>query len=295
MRGAVVAAGKGDPGQQQAAAGGVQPSRQFSGAAQVAERQAQQRLQLIGLPQHRRLGPGQDRPRRLDGCQRLSDMPPGGPDPGPVEQREELKQGPPPLGDREHPFGEVFRGVEVAALQRAAGQDPQAIHGEKVLAEAQPPGLLLSGGGRLGGLRQVAGFEPGQRPRAGHHHQPGRFGLFRHRQSRGRFTLYCLEVFQAVIDTHEDQRDGGVPLVGELRPLLDGPGGEGRPHGLVQLAGFRVVEGPHRREPGRQLGVSGDRRRALEQVKVVAAACRVTPQQQVGRQGQQLVWGIRYQ
>ena len=60
---------------------------------------------------------------------------------------------------------------------------------------------------------------------------------------------------------------------------------EARAHGLVELAGQRVVEGAHRREPGRQPRLGRDRRPgALQQVKVLAAACRVTPKQQVGGQ-----------
>ena len=62
------------------------------------------------------------------------------------------------------------------------------------------------------------------------------------------------------------------------------------------LAGQRVVERPHRREPGRQPRVGRDRRLgALEQVKVLAAAGRVARQQQVGRQGQQPLGGVGQQ
>ena len=92
LRGVVVAGGERDPGQQQAAAGGGQPAGQLGRGAQVAERQAQQRLQLIGPRQQHRPGPGQDRARRLDGGQRVADLPAGGPDPGPVQQRQELEE-----------------------------------------------------------------------------------------------------------------------------------------------------------------------------------------------------------
>ena len=64
-------------------------------------------------------------------------------------------------------------------------------------------------------------------------------------------------------------------------------------HGLVQLAGQRVVEAAHRREPGRQPRLGRDRRPgALQQVKVLAAASGVTQQQQVGGQAQQPVGRI---
>jgi hypothetical protein len=36
---------------------------------------------------------------------------------------------------------------------------------------------------------------------------------------------------------HKDQRDGGNPVVGELRPFLDGPRGEAFGQGLIRLAG----------------------------------------------------------
>ena len=67
------------------------------GGTQVAERQAQQRLQLIGPRQQHRPGPGQDQPRRLDRRLRLADLPAGGPDPGPFQQRQETQRPPPPL------------------------------------------------------------------------------------------------------------------------------------------------------------------------------------------------------
>ena len=238
----VIARGERDPGQQQAAAGGGQPAGQLNGGAQVAERQAQQRLQLIGPRQQHRPGPGQDQPRRLDRGQRIADLPAGGPDPGPVEQRQELEGGPPPLRYRERLLGELLGGVEVAPLQREAGQRAQVIHGEKMLAESQPPRIRISGSGGIGGLSQVAGLEPCQRLRTGHQHQLDRFGELGHRQGRGCLALNCLEVFQPRIDTHEDHRDGGVPVVGELRPLLDGPRGEAFSHGLIRLAGQRVVQ-----------------------------------------------------
>ena len=129
--------------------------------------------------------------------QRLADLPAGGPDPGPVEQRQELEDGPPPLRYRQRLLGEPLGGVEVPPLQREAGQHAQVIHGEEMLVESQPPGLRIGGPGGVGGLGQAAGLEPGQRPRTGHQHQPGRFGELGHRQGRGGLALNRLEVFQA--------------------------------------------------------------------------------------------------
>ena len=83
LRRVVIVGGKRDPGQEQATAGGGQPVRQPGGRAQVAERQPQQRLHLIGPRQQHRRGPGQDEARRLDAGQRLADLPAGRPDPRP--------------------------------------------------------------------------------------------------------------------------------------------------------------------------------------------------------------------
>jgi hypothetical protein len=87
---------KRDPGQQRAAAGGGQPAGQLGRGTQVAEGEAQQRLLLIGPGQQRWGGPGQDMARGLDRGQRVA----GGPDPCPVEQRQELEERPALFGYR---------------------------------------------------------------------------------------------------------------------------------------------------------------------------------------------------
>ena len=90
----MIAGGERDPGHQQAAAGGGKPACQSGGRAQVAERQAQQCLELVGSREQHGFRPGQDEARRVDRCQCLVDLPAGSPDPGPVEQGEERKDGP---------------------------------------------------------------------------------------------------------------------------------------------------------------------------------------------------------
>ena len=69
--------------------------------------------------------------------------------------------------------------------------------------------------------------------------------------------------------------------------LLDGPRGQSRRHGLVQLAGQRVVERPHRREPGRQpasrAGSAAAARSSRSRYSPPRAG--VTRQQQVSRPG----------
>ena len=186
----------------------------------------------------------------------------------------------------------MLRGVEVAAFQREAGQRAQMVDGEEMLAESQPPRIGIGGPGRIGGLSQAAGLEPGQRPRTRHHHELDRFGDVGCRQSRGCLALGRREVVQAGIHADEDQRDDGVPFVGELRPLLDGPGGQGRLHGLFQLAGHPVAERLKRREPGGQPRIGRDLPGVLKQVKVLTAASRITRQQQVGGQAQQAFRGF---
>jgi len=65
--------------------GGGDTGGQLGGGVQIAERQAQQRLQLISLGQQHRSGPGQDLPRGLDTGQCVACLPPGCPDLSPVE------------------------------------------------------------------------------------------------------------------------------------------------------------------------------------------------------------------
>ena len=96
----VVVRGERDPGQQQAAPGRGQAAGQPGRGPQVAERKTQECLQLIGADQVRGRRSGQDGAGRLDGGQRLADLPAGGPDLGPVEQGEVLKVGPVMLGYR---------------------------------------------------------------------------------------------------------------------------------------------------------------------------------------------------
>ena len=226
---------------------------QLRGGARIAKRQAQQRLLLVGPGEQRRTGcRGQDLACGPDGRQRVADLPAGRPDLRPVEQRQEFEERPALLGYREHSFGETLRGVEVAAFQREAGQRAQMVDGEEVLAESQPLRIGVSGPGHIGRLGQVSGLEPGQRARTRHHHEPDRFGYVGGRQSRGCLALGRREVAQAGIHADEDQRDGGVPFVGELRPVLRCPCGQGLLHGLFQLAGHPVAERLKRREPGGQ-------------------------------------------
>ena len=109
----------------------------------------------------------------------------------------------------------------------SAGQRAQVIDGEEMLAESQPPRLRVGGPWRH---QRPAARRPDSNqasacaPRT--MHQLDRFGELGQRQSRGCLALNCREVFQPRIDTHEDHRDGGGPLVGELGPVLDGPRGE---------------------------------------------------------------------
>jgi hypothetical protein len=91
---------------------------------------------------------------------RLIDLPAGGPDRRPIEQHLEFEGRPAPLGYRERPLGEPLRSVDVAALQREAGQCTQAIHDEDVLTESQPGSVHLGRRGGIGSLSEVAGLEP---------------------------------------------------------------------------------------------------------------------------------------
>src|SRR5580704_7666757 len=101
------------------------------------------------------------------------------------------------------------------------------VDGEEMVAESQPLRIGVSGPGRIGRLSQVSGLERGQRAGTRHHHEPDRFGYVGGRQSRGCLTLGGREVAQADIYADEDQRNGGVPFVGGLRPVLRGPCGQG--------------------------------------------------------------------
>ena len=156
-----------------------------------------------------------------------------------------------------------------------------------MLAESQPPRLGVSGPGRIGRLSQVSGLERGERAGTRHHHEPDRLGDVGGRQSRGCLALGGREVAQADIYANEDQRDGGVPFVGELRPVLRSPGGQGLLHGRFQLAGHPVAERLKRREPGGQPRIGRNLPGVLKQVKVLTAASRIPRQQQVGGQAQQ--------
>ena len=95
-----------------------------------------------------------------------------------------------------------------------------------MLPESQPPGVGIGGPGGIGGLDQLAALEPGQRQRTGHHDQRHRLRRLRHRQSRGCLARHRLQVLGVGIDTQQDQRDSGVPLVAKPRLLLDGPRGQ---------------------------------------------------------------------
>jgi hypothetical protein len=122
VRGVVVVGGQRDPREQQLAPRRWQPTGQLGGRAWVAQRQAQYCLQLIGAAQQGRGGPGQDGTRRVDGRQRLPDLPAERPDRRPVEQRQELERGSPLLRNGQCLLGEPFSGVEVPLLQRDPGQ-----------------------------------------------------------------------------------------------------------------------------------------------------------------------------
>jgi hypothetical protein len=110
-RGVGVVRGERDPGQQQASPGFGQAARQLSRGAQVTERKAQQCLQLVSSGEERGRRSGQDTPRRLDGGQRIADLPAGSLDLGPVKQGKVLEGGTPMLGYRQRPLGEAFCSV----------------------------------------------------------------------------------------------------------------------------------------------------------------------------------------
>ena len=176
LRGVVIAGRQGDPGQHQFTADAGKPAGQLRRGAQVAERQAHKRLQLIGPGQQRRACLGQGQARRVDTGQRLAELPAGGPDPGLVQQREELNERPPRRRQVQHLLGKVLGGVEVTPLQREAGQRAQVIHGEEMLAESQPLGGGIGGSGSIGRLAQAAGLQPYQRDGTRYQHQLDRFG-----------------------------------------------------------------------------------------------------------------------
>jgi hypothetical protein len=93
---------------------------------------------LVGLGLQHRACLSEDRPGRLDGGQRLTDLSAGGPDSGAVEQPQEFGQRPLPLGYAQGLLGELLGPVEVVPLEREAGQRPQVIDGEEVPFESQP-------------------------------------------------------------------------------------------------------------------------------------------------------------
>jgi hypothetical protein len=61
-------------------------------------------------------------------------------------------------------------------------------------------------------------------------------------KSRLRLALNCLEIFQPGIGAQEDQRYGSPPLVGQLRPLLEGTDGAGFGGRFGHPAGQHVVQ-----------------------------------------------------
>jgi hypothetical protein len=92
----------------------------------------------------------------------------------------------------------MLRGVEVAALQGEAGERAQVVDGEVVLAEPEPLGVGIGAPGRIDGLSQVTGLEPGQCLPTRHHHQLDRFGDQGRRQSRRRLARDRPEVLVAL-------------------------------------------------------------------------------------------------
>jgi len=158
------------------------------------------------------------------------------------------------------------------------------VDGEEMPAESQRLRVGVGGPGQIGGLGQVSGLEQGQRPLTWHHHELDRFGDVGCRQSRGGLALGGREVAQAGIHAGEDQRDRDVPFVGEVRQVLSSPCGQGLLHGRFQLPGHPVAERLKRCQPGGQLRTGRNPSGLLKQVKVLAAASRITRQQQVGGQ-----------
>jgi hypothetical protein len=63
-----------------------------------------------------------------------------------------------------------------------------------------------------GGFGHAARLEECQRLHARNQHQLGWLGKCRHRRRHGCLTLEYPEVFQAVVDAQQDQRNGGIPL-----------------------------------------------------------------------------------
>ena len=190
------------------------------------------------------------------------------------------------------PVIDSTRSVRCSAASRsrrssARPDSAQMVDGEEMPAESQTLRIGVGGPGQIGGLGQVSGLEQGQRPRTWHHHELDRFGDVGCRQSRGGLALGGREVAQAGIHAGEDQRDGDVPFVGEVRQVLSSPRGHGLLHGRFQLPGHPVAERLKRRQPGGQLRTGRNPSGLLKQVKVLAAASRITRQQQVGGQAQQ--------
>ena len=174
LGGVVVAAASAHPGQQRAAAGGRQPAGQLGG-----ERRSPSDRRSDASSSSARAsssGPAAARTMRcLDGGQRFAGLPAGSPDPGPVQQRQELEDGPPLFRYRQRLLGELFRGVEVPPFQALCRRARAGCPRRKSAGRTQPPGIRMSGPGGISGLGQAAGLQPGQRPRTGHQHQPGRF------------------------------------------------------------------------------------------------------------------------
>jgi hypothetical protein len=160
----VVARGERDPVQQQAAARRTarSPAR---GGTQVAERQAQQRLQLIGPRQHHRPGPGQDQPRRLDTRQRLADPARGRPRSRPVPAAPGTQR-PAPLRYRQRACSASCSAApgsrRSSASPASARRCSMAKRAGRIPAAAPPHQRHRP----FGGVSQVAGLEPGSRPHA---------------------------------------------------------------------------------------------------------------------------------
>jgi hypothetical protein len=77
-----------------------------------------------------------------------------------------------------------------------------------------------------------------------------------------------------------------------VRQVLNSPCGQSLLHGRFQLPGHPVAERLKRRQPGGQLRTGRNPSGLLKQVKVLAAASRITRQQQVGGQAQQPFRGL---
>ena len=227
-----------------------------SRGTQVAERQAQRRLQLIGPRQQHRPGPGQDQPRRLDRRLRLADLPAAGPDLARSSSARNSKTGR-PLRYRQRLPGELLGGTGLAPLQREASQRAQVLDGEKVLAESRPPRLRISGTGGIGGVSPVAGLEPGQRPRTAQMHQLDsiRAGLLADQDVPPTIEGGVVRSRASPdIGQRKPNRPAHVQAPGCLSPRRAGAGGCPVPFSGARRLAERRRHGPARRAPAEATG-----------------------------------------